>query len=75
VENGSHQHYLYQNAFDGEYLLPEFKHLDYLWLIKGERPDDAEFEDLMASIRDIEGVQLVTEITDEKIKNKTHLVL
>lgn len=75
VENGSQQHYLYQNAFDGEYLLPEFKHLDYLWLIKGERPDDAEFEGLMASIRDIEGVQLVTEITDEKIKNKTHLVL
>ena len=29
-------HYLYNNQFDGEYLLPEFKHLDFVWLIKGE---------------------------------------
>src|SRR6478672_9941735 len=29
-------HYLYDNQFDGEYLLPEFKHLDFLWLIKGD---------------------------------------
>ncbi len=27
-------HYLYNNQFDGEYLLPEFKHIDFLWLIK-----------------------------------------
>src|SRR5687767_2390872 len=25
---GSLSHYLYNNQFDGEYLLPEFKHLD-----------------------------------------------
>ena len=23
-------HYIYNNQFDGEYLLPEFKHLDFL---------------------------------------------
>lgn len=73
--NGYSQHFLYQNSFDGEFLLPELKHLDYLWLIKGERPDDTTFEQLMTSIRGIEGVQLVTEISDEKIRNKTHLVL
>ena len=27
-------HYLYHNQFDGEYLLPEFKHMDFLWLMK-----------------------------------------
>jgi len=26
-------HYLYHNQFDGEYLLPEFKHMDFLWLM------------------------------------------
>ena len=33
---GSLSHYLYNNQFDGEYLLPEFKHLDFLWLMKGD---------------------------------------
>ncbi|HVF97114.1 MAG TPA: IPExxxVDY family protein, partial [Flavisolibacter sp.] len=26
-------HYLYNNQNDGEYLLPELKHLDFLWLL------------------------------------------
>src|SRR6187200_2762561 len=29
-------HYLYNNQFDGEYLLPEFRHLDFLYLLKGD---------------------------------------
>ncbi|WP_315818940.1 IPExxxVDY family protein [Paraflavitalea speifideaquila] len=27
--NSSLVHYLYNNQFDGEYLLPEFRHLDF----------------------------------------------
>lgn len=73
--NGSEQHYLYQNSFDGEHLLPEFNYLDYLWLIKGEKPSEERFESLMTSIRGLEGVQLVTEIKDDKVRNKTHLIL
>ncbi len=67
-------HYLYNNQFDGEYLLPEFKHLDFLWLIKGDAvaADDLNF--LIQSIRSLPGVQLVTEMTNEKIKNKQHLI-
>ena len=34
VPSTSITHYLYNNQCDGEYLLPEFKHLDFLWLIK-----------------------------------------
>ena len=26
---GSLEHYIYNNKFDGEFLLPEFKHLDF----------------------------------------------
>src|ERR1700679_356839 len=33
-------HYLYNNQFEGEYLLPEFKHLDFLWLMKGDPVSD-----------------------------------
>ena len=67
-------HYLYNNQFDGEYLLPEFKHLDFLWLIKGDAIPAGDLEVLIKSIRLIPGVQLVTEMTNEKIKNKQHLI-
>lgn len=67
-------HYLYNNQFDGEYLLPEFKHLDFLWLIKGETVSSEELKSLMLSIRSLPGVQLVNEMTNEKIKHKQHLI-
>ena len=67
-------HYLYNNQFDGEYLLPEFKHLDFLWLLKGDIVAEASFQQLMSSIKEIKGVQLVIELIHEKIRNKEHLV-
>lgn len=69
------QHFLYQNTFDGEHLLPEFKHLDYLWMIRGESIQEVSFQNLMSSTRGIFGVQMVTEITEEMIRNKSHLIL
>ena len=75
AENGgTTRHYLYNNQFDGEYLLPEFKHLDFLWLMKDDIIQDEEVIALMASIRTIPAVQLVTEMTNEKIRNKQHLI-
>jgi hypothetical protein len=68
------KHYLYNNQFDGEYLLPEFKHLDFLWLITGEEADDALVNSLQQSIKAINGVQLVMELATAKIKNKQHLI-
>ena len=68
------KHYLYNNQFDGEYLLPEFKHLDFLWLLKDDFVSDEALQNLLHSIRSVLGVQLVVELTNEKIKNKEHLV-
>ena len=67
-------HYLYNNECDGEYLLPEFRHLDFLWLLKGDVVREADFQDLINSLKTINGVQLVVELTNEKIKNKEHMV-
>lgn len=67
-------HYLYNNQFDGEYLLPEFKHLDFLWLMKGDPVSEPRLVELLQAVRSIAGVQLVTELTNEKIKNKGHLI-
>lgn len=74
VPSTSITHYLYNNQFDGEYLLPEFKHLDFVWLIKGEFISAEELKTLMKSIKSIPGIQLVNEMTNEKIKNKQHLI-
>lgn len=68
------KHYLYNNQFDGEYLLPEFKHLDFLWLLKNDAVSDDKLQELIQSIRTVTGVQLVVELTNEKIRNKEHLV-
>ncbi len=67
-------HYLYQNQFDGEYLLTEFKHLDYLWLTKGDDVNREEITLLQQIIRSIPSVQLVNEMSNEKIKNKDSLI-
>lgn len=72
--NSSVKHYLYNNQFDGEYLLPELKHLDFLWLITGEAVEETTVTSLQQSIRNINGVQLVMELTTDKIKNKQHLI-
>ncbi|MEO7045125.1 MAG: IPExxxVDY family protein [Ferruginibacter sp.] len=68
-------HYLYNNQDDGEFLLPEFKHLDFLWLAKGEDMENDELKWLQQSLKNIPSVQLVNEMTNEKIKNKQHLIL
>lgn len=67
-------HYLYNNHFDGEYLLPEFKHLDFVWLIKGEFVSAEELKELIGSIKSLPAVQLVNEMTNDKIKHKQHLI-
>ncbi|MEO7393321.1 MAG: IPExxxVDY family protein [Chitinophagaceae bacterium] len=71
---GSLAHYIYNNQFDGEYLLPEFKHLDFLWLMKGDEVTDDALQLTMQCIRTIASVQLVLELASEKIKHKEHLV-
>ncbi len=73
-QSGTIKHYLYNNEDDGEYLLPEFKHLDFLWLIKDDIMEEEEMKLLTNSIRTIPAVQLIIEMTNEKIKNKQHLI-
>lgn len=72
--NTSLVHYLYQNQFDGEYLLPEFKHMDFLWLMKYEYVDDEKCNWIRQTVRNLNGVQMVVELTNEQIKNKGNMV-
>lgn len=72
--NNSLSHFLYNNQHDGEFLLPEFKHLDYLWLMKGDYVANQIIADMISSIKTISVVQLVLELTNEQIRNKSHLI-
>jgi len=72
--NGFLTHYLYDNQRDGEYLIPEFKHMDYLWLMKGDVVEEDRCAGITSSIKSIGGVQLVTELTNEKIKHKERMI-
>lgn len=68
------KHYLYNNQDDGEYLLPEFKHLDFLWLMKDDYMSQSEITPFINTIKSLPEVQMVVELTNEKIKNRKHLI-
>ncbi len=72
--NNALVHYLYNNQFDGEYLLPEFRHLDFLYLLKGDVVSEEFIHALMGTIKNINGVQLVMELAHDKIRNKGHMI-
>jgi len=68
------EHYLYVNQFDGEYLLPEFKHLDFLWLMKGDEIESSWLDETMQAIRGTNSVQLVAKLSIEQVKNRENLL-
>jgi hypothetical protein len=67
-------HYLYNNHCNAEFLLPELKHIDFIWLIKGDYYQSGEKGFLMEQIRQVEGVQLATFIQLSEIKNRQNLI-
>lgn len=69
------EHFIYQNQYDGEYLLPEFRNMDFLWLMKGDIVDEEKYKWIVDSIKKITGVQLVVELQTDQIKNKQHLII
>ena len=69
------EHYIYHNRFEGEYLLPEFKHYDFLWLVKADLIPEEDIISLQQNLKSISGVQLVTDLSKKKIKHKANLIL
>ncbi|TAM99374.1 MAG: IPExxxVDY family protein [Chitinophagaceae bacterium] len=68
-------HYLYNNHYKGEFLLPELKHTDFLWMIKGDYYNEEEVKYLMDAIKKIPAIQLATILDVEDLKNKDNLIL
>lgn len=74
VENSFLSYYLYHNHCDGEFLLPEFKHMDYLWLIKGDDVDYEALQQLITTVKTLPSVQMVAELNNDIVRNGQHLV-
>lgn len=72
---GSMVHYLYNNQYDGEFLLPEFRHFDFIWLLRDDEIEQEFVQELLHAIRLLPGVQLVSEISPAMVKNKSHLIV
>jgi len=67
VPNSSHSHLLYQLKSGKKTLLPEAKHLDYLWLVQTAEPEhDAHI--IMERLRVIPTFQLVQAIDSDLVK-------
>lgn len=73
--NTSLVHYLYHNHYDGEYLLPEFRHMDFLWLMKGDTASDVAVSWIKQVVKSIPEVQMIVELPIDQVKNKGNMIL
>ncbi len=67
-------HYLYNNQYKGEFLLPEFRKLDYIWLMTGDLVTDNYVNNLIEIVNEISCVRMVIELELESVKQKGNLI-
>jgi len=48
--------------------------MDFLWLMKGNVYDDEKCNWILQTVRQINGVQMIAELTNEKIRNKGNMI-
>ena len=69
-------HLLYENESKGEYLVPEFKHLDYLWLVRSDDDNSLMIiNNLLDRLRKLDIIQLATNMQLSNIKSKENLII
>ncbi len=68
-------HYLYSNHYKGEYLIPELKHIDFIWLLKGSYYGEEDVNLLMNDIRGLTTVQMVYRLQAAGLKSRANLVI
>jgi hypothetical protein len=67
-------HYFYNNHCQAEYLLPELKQVQFLWMIKGDYYQPADVKKLLEELRRVPQVQLVSLLDTKEIKNRMNLI-
>ncbi|MFY0253260.1 IPExxxVDY family protein [Chitinophaga sp. 30R24] len=67
-------HYIYNNHCQTEYLLPELKQIDFLWMVKGDYYQSEDVKKLLEELRLVPLIQLVSLLDIREIKNKMNLI-
>jgi hypothetical protein len=65
--------YLVSNRHQGEYLLPELKLTDFLFIINGEM-DAATKDQILSALKNIPAIQMVVPLLFESLKSKRNLI-
>lgn len=71
----AHQHILYANKSDGEFLLPELRNFDFIWVIQHVDVDHYKGTDIVELLKNLSIVQICTIINQQLITNKSHLIM
>lgn len=67
---------LYENESKGEFLVPELKHLDYLWLLRIDdsfKPSNKDI--LLDKLRKLDFIQMASFLNVDHIKSKENLII
>ncbi len=72
--NSSHKYLLYKLKNGAETLLPEAKHLDYVWMVQTASPE-IDAMDIARELRNIPDVQLAQVLTGDQLKNLNNLLM
>jgi hypothetical protein len=67
-------HYIYNNHNRAGFLLPELKHVNYLWLVKGAYYESEEMKTLVEQCRKAPHVQMITLLNPLEIKSSMNLI-
>ena len=74
LPNSGHKYLLYKLKTGNEFLLPETRQLDYLWLIQTATPEE-DARQIAAELRNIPEVQLAQILDAEQLKNLNNLLV
>ena len=68
------KHYLYVNVDDGQYLMPEIKNVDYIFMVKSNFTNNEYFNKILQNIKSFSFIQLAFEINIKQLKNPSNLL-
>ncbi|MCL6523478.1 MAG: IPExxxVDY family protein [Thermoflavifilum sp.] len=71
----SNVHYLYNNHKQGIVLLPEIKHINYIWLIKGPYFTANECNEWLQLLHRLPYIRMAIKFLPEDLKNRQNLIL
>ena len=72
--NSSHKYLLYKLKNGTETLLPEARHLDYLWMVQTANPETDAME-IARELRNIPDIQLAQILGTDQLKSVNNLLM